>query len=50
MKTKIFNYDRLVKSDDIPPQLALETIKSVTVRGVFKAPEDVKKALADRID
>jgi Arc/MetJ-type ribon-helix-helix transcriptional regulator len=39
-----------ILSDDISPQLALETIKSVTVRGVFKAPEDVKKALADRID
>jgi Arc/MetJ-type ribon-helix-helix transcriptional regulator len=39
----------LILADDIPPQLALDTIQSITVRGVFKAPEDVKKALADRI-
>jgi len=39
-----------ILGDDITPQLALDTIESVTVRGVFKAPEDVKKALADRID
>jgi len=39
-----------ILSDDIPPQLALDTIESVTVRGVFKAPDDVKKALSDRID
>jgi len=39
----------LILTDDIAPQLALDTIKSITVRGVFKAPDDVKKALADRI-
>lgn len=39
----------LILTDDIPPQLALDTIQSITVRGVLKAPEDVKKALADRI-
>ena len=39
-----------ILGDDIPPQLALDTIESVTVRGVFKAPDDVKKALSDRID
>lgn len=39
-----------ILGDDITPQLALDTIESVTVRGVFKAPEDVKKALADRVD
>jgi Arc/MetJ-type ribon-helix-helix transcriptional regulator len=39
-----------ILGDDITPQLALDTIESVTVRGVFKAPEDVKRALADRID
>ena len=40
----------LILGDDITPELALDTIQSVTVRGVFKAPEDVKKALEDRID
>jgi hypothetical protein len=39
-----------ILGDDITPQLALDTIESATIRGVFKAPEDVKKALADRID
>lgn len=38
-----------ILTDDITPQLALDTIQSVTVRGVFKAPEDVKEALKDRI-
>lgn len=38
-----------ILTDDITPQLALDTIQSVTVRGVFKAPEDVKKALKDRL-
>ena len=38
-----------ILSDDITPQLALDTIQSVTVRGVFKAPEDVKQALQDRL-
>lgn len=37
-----------ILADDVTPQLALDTIQSVTVRGVFKAPEDVKEALADR--
>ena len=39
----------LILADDIPVDLALETIQSITVRGVFKASEDVKNALADRI-
>jgi len=39
----------LILADDITPQLALETIQSITVHGVFKAPEDVKEALKDRI-
>ncbi len=33
-------------ADDVTPELALDTLQSVTVRGVFKAPEDVKAALA----
>ena len=37
-----------ILADDVTPQLALDTIQSVTVRGVFKAPEDVKEALEDR--
>jgi Arc/MetJ-type ribon-helix-helix transcriptional regulator len=38
-----------ILTDDVTPQLALDTVQSVTVRGVFKAPEDVKQALADRL-
>jgi Arc/MetJ-type ribon-helix-helix transcriptional regulator len=39
----------LILTDDITPQLALDTIQSITVHGVFKAPDDVKEALKDRI-
>jgi len=38
-----------IVADDVTPTLALDTIQSVTVRGVFKAPDDVKAALADRL-
>jgi len=38
-----------ILTDDVTPQLALDTIQSVTVRGVFKASEDVKEALKDRL-
>lgn len=37
-----------ILSDDVPPQLASDTIQSMMVFGVFKAPEDVKQALANR--
>jgi Arc/MetJ-type ribon-helix-helix transcriptional regulator len=39
----------LILTDDITPQLAQETIESITIHGVFKAPEDIKDALKDRI-
>ena len=39
----------LVLEDDIPVHLALETIKSATVHGVFRASDEVKAALGDRI-
>lgn len=38
-----------ILTDDVTPQLALDTIQSLTVRGVFKAPEDVKEALKNRL-
>jgi Arc/MetJ-type ribon-helix-helix transcriptional regulator len=34
---------------DVPPELALQTIQSVKVIGVFRASKSVKEALADRI-
>jgi hypothetical protein len=38
-----------ILTDDVTPRLALDTIQSATIRGVFKAPEDVKEALKDRL-
>lgn len=38
----------LALADDVPVDLALDTIESVEVYGVFRAPEDVKKALTVR--
>jgi len=38
----------LVLGEDITPQLALDTIESITLHGIIKAPEDVKEALKDR--
>jgi Arc/MetJ-type ribon-helix-helix transcriptional regulator len=35
-------------SNDITPELARETISAVQVYGVFRASDEVKKALADR--
>ena len=35
--------------DDVPPQLALGTIASITVLGALRASPEVKAALADRI-
>lgn len=37
-----------ILADDVTPDLALDTIQSMTVFGVFKAPEDVKQALENR--
>jgi Arc/MetJ-type ribon-helix-helix transcriptional regulator len=39
-----------ILTDDVTPQLALDTIQSVTIRGVFKAPDNVKEALAERLN
>ena len=39
----------LVLNDDIPPALAVQTIESVRVKGVFKASDAVKEALKGRI-
>ena len=37
-------------ADDVSPELALDTIESVTVLGAFRASAAVKRALADRIE
>jgi Arc/MetJ-type ribon-helix-helix transcriptional regulator len=36
-------------ANDITPELALEVIESIQVRGIFQASAEVKTALADRI-
>ncbi len=38
-----------ILSQDVTPELALATIESVVVHGAFKAPDDVKAALAERL-
>ena len=38
-----------ILTDDVTPELALATIKSVKVSGVFRASKAVKDALGDRI-
>jgi len=37
-------------ASDIPPQLARDTIQTITVRGTFRASDEVRQALADRIN
>lgn len=39
----------LILNDDIDPELALKTIKSLKVLGSFRASEKLKKALEDRM-
>ncbi len=39
----------LAIASDVPPQLARATIESVKVHGIFKATDEVKEALADRM-
>jgi Arc/MetJ-type ribon-helix-helix transcriptional regulator len=39
----------LYLATDIPPELALEVIESIEVRGIFHASDALKAALADRI-
>jgi Arc/MetJ-type ribon-helix-helix transcriptional regulator len=36
-------------ADDVPPELALATIKSIAVLGAFRASDAVRRALAGRI-
>ena len=36
-------------SNDIDPQLALDTIDSITVRGALRIPQEVREAMGDRI-
>jgi len=40
----------LLIENDVTPELAVETIDSILVRGVFRAPPAVRTALADRLN
>lgn len=48
-KVSLHIIGHLTLSRDIDPELARETIESISVRGVFRASEQLKHALADRI-
>ncbi|MBZ5552452.1 MAG: CopG family transcriptional regulator [Acidobacteriia bacterium] len=48
-KLKLTVMGALNLSKDIPPALACEVIESVRVRGIFNASEEVKAALADKL-
>jgi Arc/MetJ-type ribon-helix-helix transcriptional regulator len=47
LAVKVIGY--LSIADDVSAALASQTIESLTVRGVFRAPADVKAALAERM-
>lgn len=47
VKLSMIGYLRL--TDDVTPELARETIESIHVLGIFQASDEVKVALADRI-
>jgi len=46
LRVKVIGY--LSIADDVTPDLAREAIESVTIRGLFRGPVDVKAAIADR--
>ena len=48
-KIKIDVIGFLQFNSSVTPELALETIESIKVHGIFKASEALKEALADRI-
>ena len=48
-KIKITILGYLHLADDISPQLAKEVVESIQVRGIFRASDEVKAALVDRI-
>jgi len=48
-RMKLFLLGMLVLTNDVTPELALGAIESITVYGVFRAPDAVREALKDRI-
>jgi Arc/MetJ-type ribon-helix-helix transcriptional regulator len=49
-RVKIHVIGALVLNNDINPHTAREVIDSIRVRGVFSASDEVKQAIADRIN
>jgi Arc/MetJ-type ribon-helix-helix transcriptional regulator len=47
-KLKLSVVGLLTLADDVPVELALETIETIQVRGVFQARDELKRALAER--
>lgn len=47
LKLRVVGYAAI--ADDVTPELARETIESVTVHGIFRASPAVREAIADRI-
>jgi Arc/MetJ-type ribon-helix-helix transcriptional regulator len=47
-RTRLTVIGMLILASDVTPELVVETIEHVKVRGVFRAQESVKAALADR--
>ena len=48
-KVTIWVVGSVILSENVSAELALDTIESIKVHGVFKASQKVKEALADRI-
>ncbi len=49
IKRKYHVIGMMILEEDVTPEVADNAIESVMVRGIFRAPEAVKKILADRI-
>lgn len=49
IKRKYHVVGMMILEDDVTPEIADKAIEAIKVRGVFRAPEAVKKILADRI-
>jgi Arc/MetJ-type ribon-helix-helix transcriptional regulator len=48
-KVKFSVVGMLIFADDISPELALDVVESIQVRGIFRASEQVKAVLVDRM-
>jgi len=49
VKRKYHVVGMMILEDDVTPEVASKAIESIKIRGVFRAPEAVKKILADRM-